>query len=64
MNEKYSLLAGFAVGAIAGGILGLIWGQRTRERIPGAVSTSYDDGVLSVDFDAAQATLGAAKDWF
>lgn len=63
-GTKYSLIAGFMVGGIAGGILGLAWGRATRERVPGATSTSYSDGVVTVEFDAAQAALGSMRQYF
>lgn len=46
-------LVALAVGA--GFLLGFAWGQGTREALPGAMSSSYRDGKLTVTVDARQA---------
>lgn len=44
-----------ALGLGVGFLVGLMWGQGTRQGLPGATSTSFSGGVLTVKVDARQA---------
>lgn len=42
--------------AMAGGfLLGLAWGRGTRSQLPGATTTTFEGGQLTVKVDARQA---------
>ena len=45
----------FLVLLAAGFAAGFLWGARTREALPGATSTSYSGGVLTVQVDTVKA---------
>lgn len=46
----------FAALAVAAGFLvGFLWGRGTRDAMPGATSTTFSGGVLTVKVDTSQA---------
>lgn len=51
--------AAFVAIAVVGGFLvGFLWGRGTRDAMPGATSTTFSGGVLTVKVDAGQALAG------
>jgi len=62
-SKHAGVAGGLALGFVVGGVVGLIWGQQTRQRAAGATETSYSDGVITVEFDAGQAALGGIRQY-
>jgi hypothetical protein len=53
MPSKPALALALAV--VAGYIVGFLWGRGTRDALPGATSTEFSGGVLTVRVDAHRA---------
>lgn len=53
MLTKPALAVALAV--VAGYLVGFLWGRGTRDALPGATSTEFAGGVLTVRVDASRA---------